>query len=212
MDLNPLICPQCGGEIHDYTAGQAMATCGYCGTQFYIPTVVSTPPPVAPPAPTFYGAGSTSLDVMGRTFGLAIGVVVVIIVVGLAFIGSKKTSTSSGYSPFASRTASPTPSPTPDPALLRFGGPGNGDGNFDDPTSLALDRNGQIYVSDSSMRVQEFDPTGKYLRTLKIPSTAAYYERAQQIGKILVGGDGKLYVGVGGVIQVYGPVATKAER
>jgi len=45
-------------------------------------------------------------------------------------------------------------------------GKGNAPGQFLYPTYLALDREGDLYVTDSlNCRVQEFDPNGKYLRS-----------------------------------------------
>ena len=45
-------------------------------------------------------------------------------------------------------------------------GKGNAPGQFLFPTYLALDREGDLYVTDSlNCRVQEFDPNGKYVRS-----------------------------------------------
>ena len=49
--------------------------------------------------------------------------------------------------------------------LFRFGERGNGKGEFNYPTSLTADRNGNLYVNDSlNFRVQVFGPDGQFLR------------------------------------------------
>lgn len=49
-------------------------------------------------------------------------------------------------------------------ALLSFGTPGTGDGQFADPAAIALDSAGNIWVADASNnRVQKFNPAGTLL-------------------------------------------------
>ncbi len=49
--------------------------------------------------------------------------------------------------------------------LTTWGGKGNGDGQFDDPTSVALDpTTNKVYVADpANKRIQVFDSNGKFL-------------------------------------------------
>lgn len=48
--------------------------------------------------------------------------------------------------------------------LFGFGGRGDKKGEFNFPTSLAIDRNGNLYVNDSlNYRIQIFNPDGKFL-------------------------------------------------
>jgi DNA-binding beta-propeller fold protein YncE len=48
--------------------------------------------------------------------------------------------------------------------LLKWGGQGTGNGQFDDPRGLAVDITGDVYVVDmGNDRVQKFDPEGRYL-------------------------------------------------
>ena len=48
--------------------------------------------------------------------------------------------------------------------IFSFGKRGNGEGEFNFPTSLAIDQNGNLYVNDSlNFRVQVFTPEGKFL-------------------------------------------------
>ena len=48
--------------------------------------------------------------------------------------------------------------------LASFGGPGAGDGQFNAPWGIAIDRRGDMYVADSqNNRIQKFDSAGAYL-------------------------------------------------
>lgn len=49
----------------------------------------------------------------------------------------------------------------------RIGGPGEGLGQFSYPFGVAVDPSGNVWVADSNNgRIQEFDPTGRYLMTI----------------------------------------------
>ena len=49
--------------------------------------------------------------------------------------------------------------------IQTIGKPGNEDGDFNRPTHVIVDREGNIYVNDSfNFRIQKFDPSGKYLK------------------------------------------------
>ena len=210
MDFKPLICPQCGGEITNYSSGQTMATCGYCGTQF----VVKQDNEPAPPA------YETAEFASPNPQATAIVVLVLIFLVGgfivAAFIKGIKGTSPSGSGttkPAATPARGQTPAvPTPNPNLLDFGGKGTGNGQFQDANSIAVDNKGRIYVSDDSLRVQQFDDKGTYLRTIQVPAKTGNYDHARTIDKIAVGDDGRLYVAVGGVIQVYNENAPKLSR
>jgi DNA-binding beta-propeller fold protein YncE len=50
-------------------------------------------------------------------------------------------------------------------SLFSIGRPGDGDGEFNRPQSVAVDKDGNIYVVDAfNFRIQIFDSTGKYVR------------------------------------------------
>ena len=48
--------------------------------------------------------------------------------------------------------------------LRKWGTEGTGDGQFIYPDALALDREGNVYVTDGNGRVQVFDSQGRFLR------------------------------------------------
>jgi tripartite motif-containing protein 71 len=53
---------------------------------------------------------------------------------------------------------------------LEIGGDGEGEGQFREPWGIALDQQGNFYVTDFNLRrVQKFDPTGKVLLTFGKP-------------------------------------------
>ncbi|PYJ22473.1 MAG: hypothetical protein DME99_05395 [Verrucomicrobia bacterium] len=60
--------------------------------------------------------------------------------------------------------------------LTTWGTKGNGDGQLDDPTSLAVDSStNQVYVADPrNKRIQVFDSNGKFLRKWSIPEWGLY--------------------------------------
>ena len=51
--------------------------------------------------------------------------------------------------------------------LLSFGGPGTGNGQFNDPEGVAVDSGGNIYVADTvNNRIQKFDSSGNFPSSL----------------------------------------------
>jgi len=61
--------------------------------------------------------------------------------------------------------------------LATWGTKGNGDGQFDDPTSLVVDRAaGKVYVADPrNQRIQVFDANGKFLAGWPVPEWGRPY-------------------------------------
>lgn len=209
--MKPLICPQCGGKITDYKPWDNSALCGYCETRFVIEPDKPKPPvqsaPVYEPIETSTATPNVFIAVISAVI-LVIGGIIFIAVLtskkdkpDLTYIGNRKS-----YSSPISRTS---PAPTPNPNLLEFGGKGTGNGLFQDADSIAVDKQGRIYVGDDSLRVQQFDAKGKFLKLWQIPSQTENYKRARTINKIAVGDDDNLYVAVGGVILIYTQESTE---
>ncbi len=204
MEIKPLICPQCGGELGDYSPAQTSATCKYCGVHFVIERKAEPDIPI--PA---YSEIDDSEPVDSNKIIAAV-VVAFAVIIGVVIIGGLASlkNTKSPYNP-PIKFASPSPTKpvtgtaAPNPDLLNFGGKGTGNGLFKDANSIAVDKQGDIYVSDDSLRVQQFDEVGQFLTVLQIPQKGANYEHARTIDKIAAGDDGRLYVAVGGVLLVY---------
>ena len=56
--------------------------------------------------------------------------------------------------------------------ISKFGAPGTGDGQFNSPSHVAIDAQGNIYITDSlNDRIQKFDPSGKFF--LRIGSSGS---------------------------------------
>jgi hypothetical protein len=209
--MEPLICPQCGGKITQYLPGQAFTTCSYCSTAFRIDQ--NKEKDVAPPV--YEAAPST-----GSRPELFVSVLIGVLVVfgALVFIGivvsRRSTPAAPPYTPpravSPGSAASPVPSPvvTPNVNLLEFGGKGTGNGLFTGANSIAVDKQGRIYVSDDSLRVQQFNEKGEFISVLQVPEKTAHYRRARTINKIAVADDGKLYVAAGGAVLIYEPNST----
>lgn len=201
--MKPLICPQCGGKITEYNQFAKFVTCQYCDTRFLIeqekqPSFQSEPVYKTPVVTT-------------NNLGLVIAFVVVIgVVFGGVLIAAlvrqspKKTLTEyPTYPRNTPRAVYASPTPTPNLNLLEFGGKGTSNGLFQDASALAVDKKGRIYVADDTLRVQQFNEKGEFLKLWQIPSQTKHYKKARTIQKIAVDDEERLYVLVGGVVQMW---------
>jgi len=203
--MKPLICPQCGGKITDYDRWQKFATCQYCSTRFLIEQENQPQPP-----PVHYAPSYNSSEKLDNGQNPVIGIVAVVglifgVIILLTVVKTKSKPTPPTYPVYTTTTPPKTvsPTPTPNPNLLEFGGKGTGNGLFQDADAIAVDKQGRIYVADNSLRVQQFNEKGEFLKVWQIPSQTAHYKRARTIQKIAVDDKNRLYVLVGGTILVY---------
>jgi len=199
----PAICPQCGGKITTFDARQNLATCGYCQTQFVIE-------PAKQPAaqPGFIHQTPKSPIPGVKVISIAAAVCLILgSIFFIAIFASRKIEpdlTLGNYSkPYTTPISPRSPAPTPNSNLLEFGGKGTGNGLFQDADAMAVDRQGRIYVADNSLRVQQFDEEGEFLKLWQIPSETGYYKRARSIEKIAVDDNDRLYVLMVGLVLVY---------
>ena len=198
--MKPLICPQCGGKITNYTARQDFAVCGYCATKFVIEPATQ---------PDFVYQTPNSPVPSVKAFSIAIAAVCLVII-GIFFIGifsSRKDEPNLNYGGYSKPYSTPipllSPAPTVNPNLLEFGGKGTGNGLFQDADAIAVDKQGRIYVADDSLRVQQFDEKGEFLKLWQIPSETDFYKRARSIEKIAVDDKDRLHVLVAGLVLIY---------
>ncbi len=200
-----MICPQCGGKITEYSVWQNFATCGYCATRFVIEPAkkpAEQSEPVYQPIPT--STANPNVFIIAVVACLAVGGAVFF----LSLLLSTKSKPQTFHPPYTANysvaSASPiSPTPTPNPNLLEFGGKGTANGLFQEANEIAVDSKGGIYVADESLRVQQFDEKGEFLKVWQIPSQTNRYRRARTIQKIAVDDKDRLYVLVGGTILIY---------
>jgi DNA-binding transcriptional regulator/RsmH inhibitor MraZ len=201
--MKPLICPQCGGKITEYSPWQNFVTCGYCETRFVIEAqkALGQVEPVYKPLKTSSMSPNLIISFVVGAFLVAGGIIFI------AAVANRKDPkpTYPVYNPPRYSTPAPTPSPTPtpNPNLLEFGGKGTGNGLFQDADAIAVDSKGRIYVADNSLRVQQFNEKGEFLKVWQIPSQTKHYKRARTIQKIAVDDQDRLFVLVGGVVQMW---------
>lgn len=216
--MEALICPQCGGQITDYSPNQSFVTCGYCSTKVLINSAKPAPvPPVVEESPEYTPISWPSfrpqpiLIAFGTVF-LIFGVVLFIAMVSGG--ESNKVEVHVSNVPYPQpKAATPLNVVTPvAPDLLSFGGEGTGNGLFTDASSIAVDKDGMIYVGDSTLRLQQFDTEGKFLRVWQLPSKGANYDHARSINKVGVDDTGRMFVAIGGVILVYNKGADKPSK
>jgi tripartite motif-containing protein 71 len=76
--------------------------------------------------------------------------------------------------------------------LAQWGGPGAGPGQFGNPTGLAVDSKGNVFVVDSgNNRIQELSPTGQYIAQWQAPEPLMF------TSKVAVDDHGNMYLSVG---------------
>jgi hypothetical protein len=203
--MKPLICPQCGASITNYSPRDNFAECGYCETRFVI----------EPPKNKSQTQSDSIIDspkVSIASPNIFIGVIVAtvlvfggIILLSIALSGKSEPKTTYPVYSMPFRTPIPIASvtPTPIPNLLEFGGIGTQNGLFNAAEAITVDSKDRIYVADNTLRVQQFDENGKFLKHWQIPLQTRFYKRARSIQKVAVDDQERLYVQVGGVILVY---------
>jgi hypothetical protein len=203
--MKPLICPQCGGSITNYSQWDNFAKCGYCETRFVIesdkkqPQIQSDPIFDSPKAPN--NLPNILIGVLVMT-GLVFGGIIILKIL-LSGKNEQKTTYPVNSTPYRSPVPILSVTPTPNLNLLELGGKGTGNGMFQDASTITVDSKGRIYVADDTLRVQQFDEKGDFLKLWQIDSETQFYKRARSIQKIAVDDHDRLYVQVGGVIFVY---------
>jgi hypothetical protein len=202
--MKPLICPQCGGKITEYSQWQKIINCQYCSTRFIIGQEDSAPA-------TSFEASPSSSDALTNGQNMVIGVIAAVClifgaIIFLSLVKSKSPPPPS-YSVYKTTVPPPPRPPVPEatvnPNLLEFGGKGTANGLFQDAGAIAVDGKGRIYVADDSLRVQQFNEKGEFLKLWQIPAQTKHYKRARTIQKIAVDDKDRLYVLVGGVVQMW---------
>lgn len=94
------------------------------------------------------------------------------------------------FSPGNDRIQKFSPTGTP---LAQWGEPGSGPGQFDNPTGLAVDAKGNVFVVDSgNNRVEELSSTGRFVAQWQGPNCASMFTC-----RVAVDAQGNMYVSAG---------------
>lgn len=124
-------------------------------------------------------------------------------VIGVAvifFFASRNRGTDDDYVRYPPPRTTPTPSPKASNLLISFGKDGLGEGEFKRAESVAVDRDGNIYVGDGTLRIQKFDANGKFLQLWnvtegKVKADEKYYTA---VDNLAIDSKNRLYAVVGG--------------
>jgi DNA-directed RNA polymerase subunit RPC12/RpoP len=190
-------CPSCGSALSPQ-GDAAEIKCQYCGNTVIVPEELREPArqPVFSQTPVPVTGGP---NILGIVFGFAVMLVIVgAVVVGLigAFSGAPKSS------PLAKVLASPTPAGFAH-VVLSFGGEGTAPGLFQNARHIAADSDGNMYVDDAkTMRIQRFDPTGKYVSSWNVDSNLCSNKSAT-LDTLAADRTGSVYVHFCGSILKY---------
>ena len=203
-------CPTCGASLP--IPDSAAVKCDYCGSNVVVPAELRKKGSESAAAPIIIqtGAGSSTLRPIITIFVILIliGVLVPIILfaVGafsLTELFSSQTIAEQGpvFEIVATSNLLPVAPSNQAEILLQFGGEGSGAGQFDDPREIALDLDGNIYVSDyDGGRVQKFSPDGKFIYLINVEPDQNDNVYIKALTSDYAGG---LYVVRGGDILIY---------
>ena len=196
-------CRACGNEVFSH-GSLPLEFCTNCGARMMPhsgapPTNPMTVPFRRPP-------GSAKLT--GReklVFGLLISIPVILIFAGIGAVGlviynvRQRQNDVSRY-PTPRPYSSPSSSPQkPSNMLLTFGKEGLGQGEFKNPEGLAVDKEGNIYVGDGTLRIQKFDANGKFLQLWNVTESKIKPDEkyTTAVSNLLIDSKNRLYVAIG---------------
>ncbi|MEO8073082.1 MAG: hypothetical protein ABI686_07520 [Acidobacteriota bacterium] len=209
--MKAITCSQCGGLISKVSELQTIAQCDYCGAKILI-TPENAPSQndksqKAEDKPKLINEFGYPIDqyipfdekqISDNFTGLKVITIMVVIGIGFAiFLMVISNSKSIPQKTLLKLTATPTPKKDYE-VLLEFGGKGTSAGLFNNPSEIAVDTDGNIYVSDETLRVQRFDANGKFVSLWNVKGN-----KNEKIDKLAADADGNVYVLIGGEIVVY---------
>ena len=202
-------CPSCGASLEVVDA--PAVTCKYCGTNVPVPASLrpQTPQVIIQTSTVDYSPQYAETVRAGQRFGCIFTIVLLLIIGGIAVFAlvSSQTAIHSAVGEVSNTTGidiqlpGATPTPSFAEVVMEFGGKGTGPGLFDDARYVTVDPDGNIFVAEyDSGRMQQFDPTGKFLRQMTIePDRNAN----SYVSGMATDYEGHLYVSRGGDILKY---------
>lgn len=191
-------CRACGSEILS-SGSLPLEFCTNCGA--HLAQQTQGYPQVNQTAPFNYG-GNRKKGNDKTLFWVLISIPVVLIFTGIIGFGilfyaaSQKRYKTVNYPPPRSSPTAPQSSTN---LLLSFGKDGLGQGEFKRAESVAVDKDGNIYVGDGTLRIQKFDPAGKFLQLWNVTESTVkpdekYYTA---VNNLVIDSKNRLYAVVG---------------
>ena len=195
-------CRACGSEVFSNN-NLPLDFCTNCGARLMPHTQPNTPNyPTVP----FQTRGAAKLSGKEKSlFGLLIAIPVLLIIGGIGvfiflfYSLSQRQQEFTDYNPPRSNYPSSSKTPTSQNLLLTVGKEGFGQGEFKKAESIAVDKDGNIYVGDATFRVQKFDPSGKFLMLWNVTEgkTKADERYSNAITHLAVDSKNRVYVVAG---------------
>lgn len=201
--MKAFACPDCGASIKAADFSAATIECPYCNASVIVPEELRPPPPPPPPPPA---PPRKRQDITESPYFMgcmvffiicaAIGITFVIVLRIVPSHDKKSTTTQTVRLGTAAAKANPVA-----PAVaLTFGTRGTGAGAFQNAHGLTLDSNGNLYVSDDTLRLQKFSPTGKFVSALTLPAAMRGDETENGPNRLFADGAGGVYAVSGGIV------------
>ena len=218
-------CPTCAAALEVIDAPSVK--CKYCGNAVPVPPELRPHKPQVVIQQVDFGSPQVvEATKTGRNIGCIIVAVVLLLTIGAIGFGvfasqSAITSVQSvleevqvqrpdmpnvqatinAIDPGAADVPQARPTPAFAQIVQEFGTKGSGPGQMDDARYVALDAQGNIWTADyQDGRVQQFDPSGKFLQLIQVPPDTNDYTLIQGLAADL---KGNLYVSRGGDILKY---------
>ena len=206
--MKAFACPQCGAALESDAVYSATVECPYCHSTVIVPPELR---PAPPPTPPMFSEYEPDKVVTKQSFSFprvlaffVVGIIFFLFLI-LSLAGPSHNRNTGSYTPPFS-----TPEASPSPYVFSFGGKGTGPGLFQEAQEVAVDGEGNIFVSDDTLRVQKFNSKGEFLNLWTIPSSTQYVSKIRGgPDRLLADRQGRVSIVIGGVVLKYD--GTRAE-
>ncbi len=202
--MKAITCPQCGSLIRNVLPRQPIVECDYCGAKVVTAEQSAAPEPFDHEAAKFRALAALPAPPRPPVQSIFIAIAFIGVFFLVAFIISFLPAKSRPIEPISREPYQPIVFPTIAPIAPKidddrlFGGKGTSAGLFDGANQITVDKVGNIYVADSTLRVQRFDENGKFLNLWIVKGA-----KNETIDKLEASANGEVDVLIGGEIVVY---------
>ena len=195
-------CRACGNEVFSH-GSLPLEYCTNCGARM-MPQAQSSVPNYAT-APFRRAPGNAKRTGNEKLIlGILISIPIILVLIGMGGVGlliykvSQRQAELRRY-PTPRPYSSPSPQKDKTNALLSFGKEGLGQGEFKNAEALAVDKNGNIYVGDGTLRIQKFDSNGKFLQLWNVTegTVKANEKYTDAVTHLAVDSKNRVYAAVG---------------